>query len=50
MDRDELNEILGVENNQDDSRSGDIYATESGVGTAKTVPEQDTSASNLYND
>ena len=49
IDRDELNEILGVENT-DDSRSGDIFETETGVGTAKEVPEQDTSASNLYND
>ena len=49
MDRDELNEILGVETNEDDSRSGDIYSTETGVGTAKTVPEQDVSSSNLYN-
>ena len=49
IDRDELNEILGVENT-DDSRSGDIFETETGVGTAKEVPEKDTSASNLYND
>lgn len=44
----ELNEILGVED-KDNSKSGAGYETETGIGTAKEMPESDGSASNLYN-
>lgn len=48
MDLDDLLEILGTETT-DDSRAGDGYASESGVGTADEVPEEDTTANNLSN-
>lgn len=48
MDLEELLKVLGTET-KDDSRSGDGYSSESGVGTADEVPEEDTSASNLSN-
>lgn len=46
--KEELDEILGVLD-EDNSRSGDGAASPSGQGTAKTVAEEDKSASNLEN-
>lgn len=48
LTQEELDDILGVDK-ADDSASGSGYDVESGVGTAKSVPEEDTSASNLSN-
>lgn len=45
---DELEKLLGVESDIP-SRSGDGLSSESGVGTANTVPEADQSANNLSN-
>lgn len=46
--KEEIDEILGVMD-EDDSRSGDGAASPAGQGTAKTVAEDDKSASNLEN-
>lgn len=48
ISREDLNEILGVME-EDDSRAGDGLAAGGLFGTAKEVPEEDRSASNLYN-
>lgn len=48
ISQEDLDEILGVEK-EDDSRAGDGYASGTGVGTAKEMPEDDKSASNLDN-
>lgn len=46
--KEEIDEILGVQD-EDDSRSGDGAASPVGQGTAKTLSEEDKSASNLEN-
>ena len=49
--KEELDEILGVEGNEDESKSGQGYSTDSGGlnGTGNSVSETDNSADNLEN-
>lgn len=48
ISREDLNEILGVEE-EDDSKSGSGFQSPTGVGTSEKQPEADTSAGNLAN-
>ena len=49
--KEELDEILGVDGNEDASKSGQGYSTDTGGlnGTGNSVSEEDNSASNLEN-
>ena len=49
--KEELDEILGVEGDEDESKSGQGYSTDSGGlnGTGNSVSETDNSADNLEN-